>query len=408
MTLEIPFAKIKKIRIVNERLMAEQIKKKYNPDWFINGVLYDTITGATITRLKDNGLAYGYMFSDEGIGVKDNQLVWCRYDDPNILDFAAGGPVLRRDNMVDIHWGNAYSRYIDLVHMRSAIGFDRSKIILYVSDNVETLTELANKIKTQYLINLDGGGSSHLQEGNNILRKSNRANASWILIWGDNLKTNENLVIHCMTALSEKWGYVFGTWGQVLTETILNQKRSQYPNIINQDRYNYIQNNYLGKRTADCGGLIKSFLWWTSSGPSYKPVNDVSVDTMLEQAKEKGTINTQPELPGLVVWYKGHAGVYIGNKEVIEARGTMYGVVQTKISERPWTHWFKHKDIEYLEKKEDQLYTDVTNDRWSYHDIKAVTEAGIMGGFPDGSFRPTENVTREQIAAIVNRILKRS
>lgn len=405
MLIEVPQNKISKIRIINDRLTAPQVCEKYKPDWFINGVLYDTITNETITRMKDNGLSYGYMFTSEGFGVKDNRLVWDDYKNEDTLDFAAGAPILRRNKMVDINWGNAYSKYIDGMHLRSAIGIKDDKIILYCSDAAESVTELANKIDADYLINLDGGGSCHLQQGLTVLRKSDRANVSWILIWGDNMKTNEGLVAHCMTALIERWGYVFGTWGQILTQRIFEEKMAQYPEQVG--RYSdHIIANYFGKRTVDCGGLIKSFLWWTFNGPVYTPATDCSVDVMYESATEKDTIDNLPEIQGLIVWHKGHAGVYTGNGDVIESRGTLHGVMQTKLNNRPFTHWFKHTEIEYIESKPDQLYTDVTNDRWSYADILKVNQLGLMGGYPDGSFKPAEPVSREQMAVILNRFYK--
>lgn len=37
------------------------------------------------------------------------------------------------------------------------------------------------------------------------------------------------------------------------------------------------------------------------------------------------------------------------NGEIIEARGSAYGVVRTKVAQRDFTHWFKLNDIEYVE-----------------------------------------------------------
>lgn len=37
-----------------------------------------------------------------------------------------------------------------------------------------------------------------------------------------------------------------------------------------------------------------------------------------------------PEIPGLMLWKSGHAGVYIGGGYAIEAMGTSKGVVKTR------------------------------------------------------------------------------
>ena len=52
-------------------------------------------------------------------------------------------------------------------------------------------------------------------------------------------------------------------------------------------------------------------------------------------------------MPGLAVWCDGHIGVYVGNGEVIEARGTSSGVVKTKLAERHFTHWLQVPYINY-------------------------------------------------------------
>ena len=46
-------------------------------------------------------------------------------------------------------------------------------------------------------------------------------------------------------------------------------------------------------------------------------------------------------------WHDGHIGVYIGNGEVVEAMGTRYGVVKTKLEGARWTHWLKIPYISY-------------------------------------------------------------
>ncbi|WLR51502.1 glycosyl hydrolase family 18 protein [Bacillus tianshenii] len=49
-------------------------------------------------------------------------------------------------------------------------------------------------------------------------------------------------------------------------------------------------------------------------------------------------------------------------------------------------------------------FKDVSKDRWSYGAIRLMNQAGIFGGFSDGTFRPEEPVTRAQMAALLERI----
>lgn len=103
----------------------------------------------------------------------------------------------------------------------------------------------------------------------------------------------------------------------------------------------------------DCVGLIKGYLWseTLNSTPIYNSKQDKDVNGMKNNCTETGDIKTLPELKGVLVFMKGHVGIYIGNGEVIEARGHSYGVVKTKLNERKWTSWGKLRWIEYKEVK---------------------------------------------------------
>ena len=74
---------------------------------------------------------------------------------------------------------------------------------------------------------------------------------------------------------------------------------------------------------------------------------DLSANQMYHAAQVSGSIDTIPEIPGLAVWRDGHISVYIGDGYVIEAMGTRYGVVKTKLSERGFTHWLEIPYIDY-------------------------------------------------------------
>ena len=189
MLLKISREKISKIDIINVRggITASDVYKKYKPDYMINLALYDMTSGENITNLMDEGVLSGYLFTDEGIGIKgDNELVFSTKNDKNIRDFVAGSPILSKNGEKAIDWGNKYSEYVDGAHIRSTIGFNAKEVILYTTDKEVTLNTLAEsmiKAGCDYAINLDGGGSSHLQEGEKIYRKSIRKNASWLLIY---------------------------------------------------------------------------------------------------------------------------------------------------------------------------------------------------------------------------------
>lgn len=117
-------------------------------------------------------------------------------------------------------------------------------------------------------------------------------------------------------------------------------------------------------RQFDCCGLFKCFMWHdypNNDGPKCYNVTqkDLNCEGLLAEAKEKGTIDTIPEIPGVLVYMKGHMGIYIGNGEVIESTAAKFDGVHGKIyktyfkgnhkgyKRATWTHWFKSPNLNY-------------------------------------------------------------
>lgn len=159
--------------------------------------------------------------------------------------------------------------------------------------------------------------------------------------------TNKGLVEHAKTAITEKWGYVWGCYGQLLTEVVLTRMLKQYPKEVGQYK-DFIKAKWVGHKVADCVGLIKSYYWTRGGKFKYEAATDVTADGMLTAAKEKGLISTMPELPGILVHKKDHVGIYIGGGLVIEAKGSLYGVVKTELKNGAWKNWSKCPFIEYI------------------------------------------------------------
>lgn len=164
-------------------------------------------------------------------------------------------------------------------------------------------------------------------------------------------KNNLDLVTYAKNSFASRWGYVSGTYGDVLTDSLFAYKLEQYPDGVGTYE-DFIRSNWLDGRTTDCVGLIKGYGWFS---PDTKKIEygtngmpDVSADGMYNAAAVKGSINTMPDLPGLAVWKSGHIGIYVGRGEVIEAMGTKYGVVKTPLDGRGWKAWLEVPYIQYI------------------------------------------------------------
>lgn len=164
-------------------------------------------------------------------------------------------------------------------------------------------------------------------------------------------KNNHDLVAYAIQAWQNGWGYVWGTFGWVLTPGMLEYKIQQYPDDFSAEKISFISSHWIGGRTTDCVGLIKGYGWLIPEDLSIQygsnGMPDAGANQMYYAAKESGPISTIPEIPGLAVWMDGHIGVYIGNGEVIEAMGTQFGVCKTKLAGKGWTHWLKIPYINY-------------------------------------------------------------
>lgn len=169
-------------------------------------------------------------------------------------------------------------------------------------------------------------------------------------------KNNLDLVKWAQMAYDNKWGYVWGSHGNVLTANELKKLEKTFGSHVT-DKEEYIKSHWLGRRTSDCVGLIKGYGWYDETSGTIKygtnGMKDVTADGMFNAAVEKGPINTMPDIPGIAVWHQGHIGVYIGNGYVIHAANTYDGVIKTPITSSGWTHWLKVPYINYIEETED-------------------------------------------------------
>ena len=142
-------------------------------------------------------------------------------------------------------------------------------------------------------------------------------------------------------------GYVYGATGWVCTQKRLEQQAAQYPeqakNILT------ICPKWIGVQCFDCAQLIRQGL---------KEI-DISIPSGVTSQwkadiwKEKGEIGRLPETLCVLfrqrdgVWR--HNGWYLGNGVVIDARGSSPGVIQSALSDFPWTHYAIPKGLEEAE-----------------------------------------------------------
>lgn len=140
---------------------------------------------------------------------------------------------------------------------------------------------------------------------------------------------------------------------------LLEKKTAQYPSHYGSSRTATYEKHIANRMVcSDCIGLIKGFFWtnggqgvleYIAGGEAFKSkygsnnCPDKGANGMLTWLKSKGckhgSIDSLPDVPGILLFKPGHVGVYIGGGLAVEAEGFSYGVVETKVSKRPWTEW---------------------------------------------------------------------
>jgi hypothetical protein len=156
-------------------------------------------------------------------------------------------------------------------------------------------------------------------------------------------KTASGLIAYCQAQLGRP--YWMGTFGNTASAALYQSNKKRLPQYYAAADFA----RQFGQRVHDCIGLIKGYLW--SDGPDSAPRylsgplgQDLDANGMYYTCSQRGGLTTMPDTPGTLVFiFSGkkmeHIGVYIGDGQVIEARGHAYGVVQTALKGRGWTHW---------------------------------------------------------------------
>ena len=146
-------------------------------------------------------------------------------------------------------------------------------------------------------------------------------------------------------ALSEKWGYIRGASGQTWTKA--KQDAATREMTVKYGK------KWIGHRVADCSGLF-AWAFKQLGGSIYHGSNTIYNKYCSSKGKlSKGKrADGQPIKPGTAVFLyrasdsnRHHIGLYIGNDTVIEAKGTQYGVVTSKLSH--WDEWGELKNVNY-------------------------------------------------------------
>lgn len=145
-------------------------------------------------------------------------------------------------------------------------------------------------------------------------------------------KTVDGLIAHCEQALKQKWQYVYGAKGKVLTRNQIQSLRNIYGASVWESDL-----NKAGHICCDCSGLISSYTGIERGSWDYRAtaVEDYSISKRTK------------EMRGWAVWLQGHIGVYDGNDGYYAMDGSARNMVHYPIEKNGWTRILKLCDIDY-------------------------------------------------------------
>lgn len=183
-----------------------------------------------------------------------------------------------------------------------------------------------------------------------------------------NVISTDALIEKFREALDQGWGYIWGTAGVVWTEAKQKQKvrymESSYgagwkdnaeaktDNYYSAARYG---DKWIGETVADCSGLF-AWAFKKLGGYMYHGSNTMWDKYCTAKGElNKGKRDDGAELkPGTAIFThntktgkRGHVGLYVGDGWVIEASGTINGVIKSKITISKWVEWGELKGVNY-------------------------------------------------------------
>lgn len=172
------------------------------------------------------------------------------------------------------------------------------------------------------------------------------------------------------------YGYVYGAQGQIITQELLDKLKSWYgeyhpngPTYYDEAR----TKRWLGFPATDCSGLVCSIL---------DNLDIIKTDMTANTLMDNCTYLEEKDLvPGdlMFVTKNGHAehvGIYIGNGETIQARGTDYGLVKTSKSEYSRWNAFGRLDFEIPDIEEKEI--SILDDELKAKVEKAIDRLAVM------------------------------
>lgn len=173
---------------------------------------------------------------------------------------------------------------------------------------------------------------------------------------GESLVNAKDFIDKVRIAVIDNWGYIYGTWYTFWTKE--DQARLNKTTDSNRAKSRQYGSRWIGHVVTDCSGLV----YWAMKQFGVEVAHHATY-LYTDYCRNKGKlVNGKPTdghklLPGSLVFKKGskdkihHVGIYVGNDQVIEAKGAQYGVIESYVTDG-WDYWGELKAVDYSNRQE--------------------------------------------------------
>lgn len=179
------------------------------------------------------------------------------------------------------------------------------------------------------------------------------------------------LYSNCEMMVRDHWGYIWGTAGVKCTQAVIDKAIELSPSTAETtEKYG---KQWLGHMVTDCSGLIvyiwKLFGLKIPHGSSSMVRQSYIVDCGdTPHPGWAALVDPTPDTPD-----NNHIGiVQADGVTVVEAKGTRYGVVKSKVTDAKWNKFGRFKDVDYSEE------VNPMPDKQVLYEAKVTTASGPL------------------------------
>ncbi|MHB1127934.1 MAG: phosphodiester glycosidase family protein [Bacillota bacterium] len=368
----------------------------------------DTIIPKDGVVLSAHGAARGFLWS--GLREGDQVSIIVNLYGPwnGILNAVGSGEQLVKDGKIDIQTDNEDRSTGN--YARTAVGINGKELILVTVDrnaaagtkgmDLKNLAQLMVELGARHAINLDGGGSTTMVAripGESVVSLINRPGDTQERAVSTSLQVISNAPLGPLAGLSIRPAPVNAVPAEKFMMTAKGW--DQYMNAVevSPGDIRWHVDPALGDITPE--GLFQA--GFRGKGQITATVGGVNGSTPVEILEPAAVFADVPPEQ----WAFGEM-MFLYSRGVIKGKTATIAEPDSQLTRAEFAAYLS-RALNLTPLDGGSRFKDVNPKNWAAPAISASVQAGLITGYSDGTFRPGESVTRQQVAMILGRALLR-